>query len=148
MNFAVYIYIYIYSYIYIYIYSYIYTLYNIRIILKTNFNLIATTTRYLGKGPETSHRLNANSVLQYLPYLKARHTREEIPGKAVCWAVYSCVRRSFRGNLATQCLKNTCHLVIFLATRALFLTVSGQRVEIKKALSQSLQSPLVFYPYF
>ena len=62
----------------------IHTLYNIRIDLETNFILIATTTRYLGKGPETSHRLNANSVLQYLPYLKARHTREEIPGKAVC----------------------------------------------------------------
>ena len=34
----------------------IYTLYNIRIILKTNFNLIATTTRYLVKRPEKSQR--------------------------------------------------------------------------------------------
>ena len=104
-------------------------LYNIRIDLKTNFILNVTTARYLGRRPEKSHRdfpmlIRSFNICRALkPGAHEKKQLRKWPGKAVCSAVSFFMRHSFCGNC-------------------------GERIEIKKVLSQSLQSPLVFYPYF
>ena len=72
----------------------------------------------------------------------AAHERKQLskwPGKAVCSAVSSRVRRSFRENFATS---------VQDGTNSTFSSSSARKIEKKKPLSQSLQSPLVFYPCF
>ena len=124
----------------------IYTLYNIRIDLKTNFISIATTARYLGKRPKKSQR---DFPMLIQPFnicsaLKARRTR---PGKAVCPTVSSCMRRSFRGISPPKAERKILLIFLYFWPQGAFFSPC-ERIEIKKPLSQSLQSPLVFYPYF
>ena len=77
----------------IYIYIYLHTLHNIKIDLKTNYILIATTARYLGKRRENSHRdfpMLVQSFNICLTLKPAAHEKKWLSKKAWQGRLLSC----------------------------------------------------------